>query len=223
MFNKFKNGNGLAALVLVALIPILILAGETFSGKCVSVADGDTIGVMKEGKEVKIRLDGIDCPESGQDFSSKAKRFTSDLAYDKDVEVRVKEFDKYGRSVARVIVGGKDISVELVKAGLAWHYKQYSTDTVLARAEVVARQGEVGLWALNSPVAPWDYRHGTASIQKEEVQPSPQKQQTETVYITRTGAKYHRAGCQYLRKSSIPISKTDATSRGYSPCSRCNP
>lgn len=223
MFTKFKNGSGLLPLVLVTLIPILILAGETFKGRCVSVTDGDTIGVMKDGKEVKIRIDGVDCPELGQDFGNKAKKFTSELVYDKDVEIRVKELDKYGRSVARVLVNGRDLSLELVKAGLAWHYKQYSSDTALANAEIVARQGEVGLWAMNNPVAPWDYRHGTASTQKEEVRAAPQKEQSVTVYITRTGAKYHRAGCQYLRKSATPISKADAIARGYSPCSRCTP
>ncbi len=42
------------------------------------------------------------------------------------------------------------------------------------------------------------------------------------VYITRTGAKYHRDGCRYLSASKIPISLTDAK-RQYSPCSVCNP
>lgn len=44
-----------------------------------------------------------------------------------------------------------------------------------------------------------------------------------TVYITRTGSKYHQASCAYLKKSSIPISLKEACARGYSPCSRCNP
>ncbi len=44
-----------------------------------------------------------------------------------------------------------------------------------------------------------------------------------TVYITKTGEKYHRDGCQYLRKSQIPISLSDAKARGYSACSKCGP
>ena len=43
------------------------------------------------------------------------------------------------------------------------------------------------------------------------------------VYITRTGSKYHRAGCSYLRRSKIPISLKEACARGYTPCSRCRP
>jgi len=92
-------------LVIFCLIPVLAFA-QTFSGKCVGVTDGDTIGVLKDGKETKIRLDGIDCPETGQDFGSKAKRFTSNLVFGKTVEVYQKDIDKYGRTVARIIVDG---------------------------------------------------------------------------------------------------------------------
>ena len=52
--------------------------------------------------------------------------------------------------------------------------------------------------------------------------PSPEPTQSVTVYVTKTGEKYHRAGCQYLKKSCIPISLDDAK-RSYSPCSKCNP
>lgn len=56
----------------------------------------------------------------------------------------------------------------------------------------------------------------------ETVPPSSQEQRVEvTVYITETGEKYHRAGCQYLRKSQIPISLDDAQAMGYTACSRC--
>jgi Putative peptidoglycan-binding domain-containing protein len=47
--------------------------------------------------------------------------------------------------------------------------------------------------------------------------------QEYTVYITRTGSKYHRAGCRYLRQSQIAISLSDAKKEGYEPCSVCNP
>lgn len=43
------------------------------------------------------------------------------------------------------------------------------------------------------------------------------------VYVTETGSKYHRAGCSYLKKSSIPMSKETAKSQGYTACSKCNP
>ena len=108
---------------------------EEFSGKCVGVIDGDTIDVLRNGRAVRIRLEGIDCPERGQDFGSRAKQFTSGLVFGKTVNVKVKEPDRYGRLVARVIAQGKDLSHELVKAGLAWHFKKYSSDLELAQLE----------------------------------------------------------------------------------------
>jgi hypothetical protein len=48
-------------------------------------------------------------------------------------------------------------------------------------------------------------------------------EKTYTVYITKTGEKYHRSGCKYLKKSSIAINSGDAISQGYGPCSVCNP
>lgn len=53
--------------------------------------------------------------------------------------------------------------------------------------------------------------------------PSPPKPSTITVYITKTGEKYHRAGCRYLSKSMIPIALESAKARGYTPCSVCKP
>lgn len=136
----------------------LVLLGETFTGKCVGVHDGDSLTVMKAGKAVKVRLEGLDCPELGQDFGTRAKRFTSALVFGKEVQVKEYSKDRYGRMLARVSVGGRDVSLEIIKAGLAWHYKKYSSDPVLAEAEERARKAKQGLWSMPSPVPPWEYR-----------------------------------------------------------------
>ena len=52
-------------------------------------------------------------------------------------------------------------------------------------------------------------------------EPSPSPVQSETVYITQTGKKYHRAGCRHLQKSQIPISLDDAKAKGYTACKSC--
>jgi len=67
------NRAGLVFLVALILVSS-IYAAQPFTGKCVGVTDGDTISVMKEGRAVKVRLEGIDCPEAGQDFSNSAKK-----------------------------------------------------------------------------------------------------------------------------------------------------
>jgi len=130
-----------------------------FTGKCVGVHDGDTIRVLYEGKEVKIRLEGIDCPELGQDFGQNAKAFTSRLFFAKSLNVRVITTDRYGRLVARVSIDELDGSVELVKAGLAWHLTKLSKDRELARAEQAARNAKRGLWSHPSPTPPWLWRN----------------------------------------------------------------
>lgn len=149
------------ALTLVFALLILPLhsARFSFAGKCVAVHDGDTIRVLRDGKEVKIRLEGIDCPELGQDFGQNAKAFTSRLLFGKTLTVRVITTDRYGRLVARVSVDELDGSVELVKAGLAWHLTKLSKDGELTRAEQAARNAKRGLWSNRSPIPPWLWRN----------------------------------------------------------------
>ncbi len=84
-------------LLAVYLLAPATLSAQTFSGKVVGISDGDTIKVLRDGIETKIRMEGIDCPESGEPFSAKAKKFTSSLVYGKTVTIRVKETDRYGR------------------------------------------------------------------------------------------------------------------------------
>ena len=112
----------LPLLVLVFLsISLFSDATDTFTGKVVGVSDGDTISVMRAGKAVKVRLHGIDCPEKKQPYGTRAKQYTSDLAFGQEVTVRIQTTDRYGRIVGEVILpGGKNLNWELVDAGLAW-------------------------------------------------------------------------------------------------------
>src|SRR3989449_10655715 len=94
--------NFLSAVLIVVLLPAVAFAD--FSGRVVGVSDGDTIKVMHNGKAEKIRLHGIDCPEKAQPFGTKAKQFTSAMVFGKAVTVQVIDMDRYGRSVADVIL-----------------------------------------------------------------------------------------------------------------------
>ena len=96
---------GILAWCLLWALPVAVQ--DTFSGKCVGVTDGDTITVLREGGEVKARLEGIDTPERGDDYSQKAKKFLSALVFGKQVSVRDQGQDRYGRTIGRVSVGGK--------------------------------------------------------------------------------------------------------------------
>ncbi|MBE0574377.1 MAG: thermonuclease family protein [Desulfuromonadales bacterium] len=149
-------------LLLLTSTPVFALS---FSGKVVKVADGDTIEVLRDGQAEKIRLAGIDCPEKKQAFGQAAKRFTLDLAAKKIVTVKVETTDRYGRTVGEVILpNGRSLNRELVRAGYAWWYRKYSSDTTLGLLESEAQANRLGLWADSSPVPPWNWRHGGKKI-----------------------------------------------------------
>jgi endonuclease YncB( thermonuclease family) len=119
---------------------------DTLTGKGVGVPDGDTISVMRGGKAVKVRLHGIDCPEKKQGLGIRAKRFISDLAFGKEVTVRIQTTDRYGRTVGVVtLADGKNLNWELVDAGLVWWHRKYAPDDrMLERLEAEARDAKRG-------------------------------------------------------------------------------
>ena len=152
------------ALVLLLSMAILLLRQDMpdivgFSGKVVGVTDGDTISVMHNGKPEKIRLNGIDCPEQSQAFGDTATEFTTALCFGDDVRVLAKEKDRYGRTIADIVLSdGRILSRELVRSGLAWWYREYSNDSVLQKLETEAKEAKLGLWSDNDPIPPWKCR-----------------------------------------------------------------
>jgi endonuclease YncB( thermonuclease family) len=111
---------------LLALSLFLLPAtSAAWSRKVVGVTDGDSITVLHDGQPEKIRLWGIDCPEKGQDFGTKAKHVTSILVFAKVVEVEPVTTDHYGRTVAFVRVGATLVNEELIRQGLAWVFTRY--------------------------------------------------------------------------------------------------
>ena len=103
-----------------------------FSGPVVGIIDGDTLDVLHDSQAERIRLNGIDCPEKKQAYGNKAKQFTSSLVSGKEVSIHVLRKDRHGRTVGDVVLpDGTNVSRELVKAGLAWWYRQYSKDESL--------------------------------------------------------------------------------------------
>lgn len=151
------------AIPLLAAFALLFWTTTSFAdlaGKVVAVKDGDTIEVLNGKVPIRVRLYGIDCPEKRQAFGQKAKQFTSELAFGRTVTVREKDTDRYGRTVGEVILkDGRSLNHELVRAGLAWWYRQYAKrDAGLEAIEKGARKAKVGLWSDAAPVPPWEWR-----------------------------------------------------------------
>ena len=138
---------------------------EVLVGKVVGVSDGDTITVLDSKQtEHKVRLMGIDAPESKQDFGTASKKTLSNYIYQKEVTVDYKKFDKYKRIVGKVMLDKQDICLAMIELGLAWHYKDYEkeqskTDRDLySQAELKARESRIGLWQDNKAIEPSSYR-----------------------------------------------------------------
>jgi len=98
-----------------------------FSGQVVGIIDGDTIDVLVDRSPVRVRLHGIDCPEKNAPFGNQSKKYASDLAFKKTVNVHVMDVGKYGRIIGEVILpNGDSLNREILGAGYAWWYRQYS-------------------------------------------------------------------------------------------------
>ena len=136
-------------LFLVLLCTPPIFAAETIEGKVVSVADGDTLTVLKGKEQVKVRLHGVDAPEKAQDFGTASRTFTSEACFGKEVTVEVKDTDRYGRKVGIVTLpDGRVLNHELVKAGLAHWYAAYAR---FGRARIRSRPGTFARRSANRP------------------------------------------------------------------------
>jgi endonuclease YncB( thermonuclease family) len=137
-----------------------VLADDLVTAKVVGVADGDSITVLAPGnQQVKIRLHGIDCPESGQAFGKQAKQFTSNQCFGKTITYRMMDIDRYGRTVATVYLDdGRELNLEIIKAGYAWHYRRYLDRQDYAEAEAQARVEKLGLWSDPHAKPPWEWR-----------------------------------------------------------------
>jgi endonuclease YncB( thermonuclease family) len=145
---------------------------EQFFGRVVGVTDGDTLSVLYGSGEVRVRLSGIDCPEKGHAYGTRAKLFTSQAAFGRNVTVQVVDHDRYGRVVGEVILpDGMNLNHELLRAGLAWWYRQYSSDWELAGLEAQARAEHRGLWSDASPIPPWEYRKRRATPRRAPAWP----------------------------------------------------
>ena len=128
-------------------------------GKVIKIIDGDTFDLLlKDNSTIRIRMNGIDCPEKGQPYYKNAKQGLAGFIFGKEVSIISTGKDRYKRTLADVYVGNDFINLKMIVAGFAWHFKKYSKNKTLAAAEVQAKSNNIGLWSLPSPVAPWDFR-----------------------------------------------------------------
>ena len=131
------------------------------TGTVVKIIDGDTFDLLtKEKKTIRVRMNGIDCPERKQDFYTVSKNALADYIFKKEIRLLITGRDRNKRTIAIVYYNGININLAMIRNGYAWHYKKYSADTIFAEAEKKARTRKKGLWQMNNPVPPWEFRAG---------------------------------------------------------------
>ena len=132
-------------------------------GRVIQVADGDTVVVHTGmGKTERVRLYGVDAPESAQRGGAEATAFASSLLLFASVSLSEMDRDQYGRSVALVrLDDGRLVNEEMVREGHAWVYRAYCREAFCAKwlaLEHQAKKQGRGLWRQDKPTPPWQWR-----------------------------------------------------------------
>ncbi len=134
-------------------------AHADFSGRVVKVQDGDTLTVLVDRAQVRVRLDSIDAPELAQPYGRRARQSLADLCAAKEALVAEHGKDRYGRIIGRVSCAGIPANAEQVRRGMAWvHLRYLPLGSPLYEFEANARLRRVGLWRGKEPVPPWEWK-----------------------------------------------------------------
>lgn len=162
----------IAPKIYILILVLLFLPAFSFAGqfKVTRVYDGDTLTARGHDIDIKVRLVGIDAPETskkkrdpGQPYSQQSKKHLAALVLNKSVDVKGYGQDRYGRILALVTCNGKNVNLEMVMAGLAEVYRGkhapgFDLEPYLL-AEHKAYSEERGMWSLGEKyISPRDWR-----------------------------------------------------------------
>lgn len=174
------------------------------------MSDGDTITVLDATRrQYKVRLNGIDAPESDQDFGQASKRNLSNLVFGKDVIVIWNKRDRYGRILGKVMVGNQEINLAQLRDGYSWFFRKYSADidpadrSIYEEAEQEARSARRGLWQQSTPTPPWEFREKQrGQHQGPHIAAPPNSYSAGRIIGNRNSKIYHRPDCPDYQKVS---------------------
>lgn len=181
------------------------------TGVCSKVSDGDTITVEGVGK---VRLVGVNTPEKGVAGADASAYFVKKLCLNREVSIDIddsKHTDKYGRTLAVVIVDGKNLNEMLLKEGLA-------EIMYMPPSEFYPYN-----WAGNNTHVAGDSSTSTDSSSGDT------SSGAAGTYIGNSNShKFHYPTCKSVGKMSEKnkvtfSSRDEAINQGYTPCKNCNP
>jgi endonuclease YncB( thermonuclease family) len=206
------------------------------SAKVVSITDGDTVDVIaSDGASCAVRLAGIDAPEHDQAFGTQSTQHLASMISGKSVNLDCENERSYGRLICKILLlDGEDVDLDQVKAGMAWHYKQYEDEqspadrVSYAAAECAAMKAKIGLWSDPHPVQPQDFRHGTQSpllLDANGCRTSSEPVSGQVIGNARSHI-FEWPGCPYYSDISpanrIPFTSPQAAeAAGYRPAHNC--
>ncbi len=220
----------------ILLLTIILLIGATsinpnswIEVTVTKVKDGNTIYVIYNGEETEVKLIGLNAPRLLEDkpepYAQEAKDFIQQKL--KDIKKVYLELDKDERDKDGRLLAYVWLDVPPNKADINVKYlKQYMLNAMLL-AEGLAKATEDGrntkYEGLFKDIQSQAIEEGKNIWEQESKNTATQSDNDIIVYITETGSKYHKAGCRYLKESSIPITLKKAKELGYEPCSVCKP
>lgn len=225
--------------ILLVLLFAAAPAWAAESARVVGVLDGDTITIVRAGRQERIRLYGIDAPENRQAYSRASAKTLGEMLRGKTVAVEAMETDRYGRTVARIWADGREVSAAMVAAGMAWVFPKYCRQAYCdewRQAEQRARAAGVGLWRDKHPQPPWEWRRDEQQRLQQQQQQQQRRQYDrqrdvipvgESVRVYRGNVKsrvFHAPGCRvYDCPNCIQKFRTqeEAIRSGYKPCGIC--
>jgi endonuclease YncB( thermonuclease family) len=132
---------------------------STVDAPVVRVVDGDSLIVLLDGRQVRVRLKEIDAPEIKQSFGKRSRQSLADLCDARNARVTWDQKDRNGRLLARVRCSGIDANAAQVSRGMAWVFDRYVKDRSLYPLQERARAQRLGLWGADAqPMPPWQWR-----------------------------------------------------------------
>jgi endonuclease YncB( thermonuclease family) len=152
--NQLKN----TCIVLFLIAISAIGYSQSYNGIIIRIIDGDTFVFQTEEGSLTIRMYGTDAPERDQQYSEESAGFLK-LYLNKDATLKARGVDRYGRTLGVLIIEKQDINLLSIKGGYSWHFKRYSSDKQYAEAEEYAKKNKLGLWNMQNPIPPWEWRN----------------------------------------------------------------
>lgn len=131
-----------------------------YQGRVVKVIDGDSITILVEKQQIKIRLGEIDTPERGQPYWRVSRKALEKLVAGKTITAIQTDIDRYKRIVAHVYIDDLWVNEQMVKDGYAWVYPKYAKSESIYLAEEYAKANKLGIWSLpeSERIPPWKWR-----------------------------------------------------------------